>query len=262
MGWLAVPNLTLVLVAGQAIAFVLHSIGAISIGSMLLVPRLVLQGEIWRLFSFVFIPPSLHPIFILFGLYIFYLMGTALEGEWGEFRYNLFLGTGYLATVAVSFVTMDDASSVAYLGGMIFLAFAYLFPDFEIYLFFILPVKVRWLALFTWILYARQFVLGTWPDRLQILAATANFFLFFGGDLLLRIRSTRRRATVEAARIARENRPRHVCRICGVTDRMDPDMDFRYCTDCDPVQCYCRDHIDDHPHVRTGSATQEEGVER
>ena len=110
-------------------------------------------------------------------------MGNALEAYWGAFRYNIFLLLGYVLTVGLSFLQPDSVVSNEFLAGSVFLAFAYLNPEFEIMLFFILPLKIRWLALFAWAVYAVSFVMGGWPARLQIVAAVGNFFIFFGRDL-------------------------------------------------------------------------------
>ena len=116
-------------------------------------------------------------------------------------------------------------------------------------MFFILPVKVKWLAMITWALYGLRFVLGGWNTKLVVLASVSNFLLFFGNDIWFRIRAARRDMKRNAERIARENEPLHRCVVCGRTDRTNPDLDFRYCTECDPVQCYCEEHLHDHEHA-------------
>ncbi len=122
-------------------------------------------------------------------------------------------------------------------------------------LFFILPIKIRWLALFAWAMYAVSFVLGTWASRLQIVAAVGNFFIFFGRDLWLSagVVTRRRRLARRQPRTAggHGDEPRHRCRICGKTDRTDPQLDFRYCSKCAGAQCYCPEHIFNHEHVRS-----------
>src|SRR5690606_5700220 len=109
--------------------------------------------------------------------------------NWGAFRYNLFLGIGYVATIAAGFLVPDAAVNNGFLYGSVFLAFAHLYPDFTLYLLLLLPVKIKWLALLTWIGYAWVFVVGTWSDRVSIVAAVANFLLFFSVDIWQRMRS-------------------------------------------------------------------------
>jgi len=243
-----IPNLTVILIFGQFLVYALARSKPEILERIVLVPALVMQGEVWRLLTFVFHPPLTNAIFIFFAWYLFYLMGDALENQWGATRYNVFLWIAYLATVAVSFLAPYQVISNGYLGGSVFLAFAYLFPDFQIYLFFILPVKVKWLALLTWIGYFLGFAFGGWSDRLLIMAAVANFLLFFGRDVYHTMRSRKRRMEREMRQIRQEHEPVHRCEICGKTDKSHPGTDFRYCSKCVDTPCYCEDHIRDHEH--------------
>src|SRR5512147_822148 len=193
----AVPNVTLYLIIGQVLFFLFVLSGRFILDRVVLVPALVLAGEWWRLVTFLFIPPLTNPIFAFFAWYLFYLMGNALEGHWGAFRYNLFLLTGYIVTVAVTFLFPFSAATNIFIGGSVFLAFAYLYPDFQLYIFFILPVKIRWLAIITWIGYAYELLAGSWSIRLLVLASIANFFLFFGKDIFWRMKTGSRRMTVQ-----------------------------------------------------------------
>jgi hypothetical protein len=136
------------------------------------------------------------------------------------------------------------------LQGSVFLAFAYLFPNFEILLFFILPVKVKWLGLIQWISYGYLLIFGDWMTRLMTLASIFNFILFFWHEIYLRMKSGRRRMVQQVAKIKTANVPRHTCSVCGVTDIIDPKMSFRYCSKCDGSLCYCANHIANHEHVK------------
>src|SRR5262249_48935520 len=147
-----------------------------------LIPERVLDGEAWRLASFLVVPPFTNLFFAFFFWYFLYLMGTALEHHWGTFRFNVSLVIGYLAPVGSAFAVPALPATNGFLYGSLFLAFAYLYPDYEILLFFILPVKVKWLALLTWIGYGLGLVFGDWLTRALILAAISNFLLFFGRD--------------------------------------------------------------------------------
>ena len=244
-----IPNITIAIVLGQAFFYIAAYSGRLDVGRMLMVPSLVLQGEWWRLIAFLFIPPSSSIIFVFFVLYFFYLMGTALEGYWGTFRYNLFLLLGYLITVAVSFVMPDSAATNVFLGASIFLAFAHLYPEFVIYLFFILPIRIKWLALLTWIGYGISLFTGSWETRIFVLASIANYLIFFGGDILWRMRSGSRKMTKQARAISGAREPFHRCAVCGKTDISHPQMDFRYCPDCSGLG-YCMDHINNHEHKK------------
>jgi len=249
LGRFAIPNITVLLVAGQGLFFVLLLSNPARVINMALIPERVLAGEWWRLFTFLFMPPSKSLVFIFFALYLFFLMGTALENRWGTFRYNIYLLVAWLATVAVSFLTPSLPSSNVFIGGSVFLAFAYLYPEFELYIFFILPVKIKWLALITWIVYVYEIVFGGWSARLLVLASISNFLLFFGKDVWLRLKYGRRRMVVQAERLVDEAKPFHKCAVCGRTDKSDPGLEFRYCTQCTPATCYCGEHIKSHEHV-------------
>ena len=252
LGRFAIPNLALFLVAGQVLFWGLALMAGFNLERIALQPVAVLSGEVWRLATFLLLPPNAHPVFIAFAWYLFYLMGSALEHYWGPFRFNVFIGLGWLLTAALAFLSPDAYSSNVFLGGSIFLAFAYLNPDFVIMIFFILPVKIKWLALLQWAGYAFVLAVGPWSARLGVIAATGNFLAFFAGDIVRQIRTGRRRmahqATVFAAR-GDDAEPRHRCRVCGKTDLTDPQMDFRYCSKCAGNQCYCPEHIFSHEHV-------------
>jgi hypothetical protein len=253
-GRFAVANLSLYLVAGQVAVFIFAWFDKISIGPLLFVPELVLQGEWWRVFAFLLVPPPTSWIFIAFSWWMFYLMGSALEDYWGVFRYNLFLFIGWALTVGAAFLTPTEPAPNLFVATSVFLAFAYLNPDFELVLFFIIPVKIKWLALVTWAIYAYYFTVGSWGTRCQVLANTGNFLLFFGRDIFLSARLHRRRMTGAAqsfGRSSEEPEARHRCRICGKTERTHPQLDFRYCSKCAGEQCYCSEHIFNHAHVLT-----------
>ncbi len=259
MGRFALPHASLYLVAGQAGVLLCIVTGSLHPEWLVFAPGLVEQGQWWRLFTFILLPPPFSPtllgyLFLIFGWWLFYFMGSALEHDWGAFRFNAYLLFGYALTVGLSFLTPGALVTNLFLAGSVFLAFAYLNPTFELVIFFILPVQIRWLALITWACYAYSFVTGNGAARLQIAAATGNFFLFFGRDLWrragLRTRQMRREAAAPKA-----GQPRHRCRVCGKTDLSNPELDFRYCSKCAGEECYCPEHIFNHTHVTAESQT-------
>ncbi|MDZ7619419.1 MAG: hypothetical protein U1E05_20665 [Patescibacteria group bacterium] len=262
-GRYGVPNVTLLFIIGQVFVYARAMMvpgftngnpGHVALlDNIRLVPALVLEGEVWRVFTFVFDPPLTNPIYAFFFWYLFYLMGTALEASWGAFRYNVFLLIGYLATVGVAFLAPTQAASTAFLQGSVFLAFAYLYPNFTLYLMFILPVRIKWLAMLTWIAYffvfAGALANGDVMSGLLVAASVCNFFVFFGSSILVRIRYGHRHMRHQADTIARRNRPVHQCRICGKTNKTHPEEDFRYCSKCAGTWCYCSQHLRNHEHV-------------
>jgi hypothetical protein len=248
----AISNITLYLILGQVLFFVFAMSGRFILSRVVLIPELVLGGEWWRLITFLFIPPVTNPIFAFFAWYLFYLMGNALEGHWGAFRYNLFLLIGYFVTVAVTFLFPFSAATNIFIGGSVFLAFAYLYPDFQLYIFFIIPVKIKWLALLTWIGYAYEVIVEPWSSRLLVLASISNFLLFFGKDIFWRIKTGNRKMVFQAKQYTTGREPFHKCAVCGKTDVSAPQMEFRYCSDCGGLG-YCKDHIFNHEHVKKTS---------
>jgi len=245
----AISNVTLYLIIGQVLFFLFAISGRFVLERVVLIPDRVLMGEWWRLITFLFIPPLTNPIFAFFAWYLFYLMGSALESHWGAFRYNLFLLIGYIVTVAVSFIMPLYPATNLFIGGSVFLAFAFLFPDFQLYIFFIIPIKIKWLAFITWIGYAYELLVGSWSIRLLVLASITNYFLFFGKDIIWRMKTGSRRMTMQVQRYAATKEPFHKCTICGITDLSHPQMEFRYCSECGGLG-YCTDHIMKHEHVK------------
>lgn len=248
-GRFAIPNISLYLIAGQVSVLTLALFGRPEILNLIaLLPVAVLEGQIWRVVSFLFVPPvslvnfgAFDAMFLAFAWYMFYMMGSALEQHWGAFRYNFFLFVGWLLTITVAFLFPGSYATNLFLAGSVFLAFAFLNPDFELLLFFILPVKIKWLALLQWILYGYAFLKGPWPVRLAVLASIGNFLLFFAGEILQRMKTGRRRMEYQAKQAAtRDNdEPRHRCVVCGKTDRTHPMEEFRY---SDDDRCYCSEH--------------------
>ena len=247
-GGFFIPHLTEILIFGQVVVWFASSAEWLDLRKITLVPALVLAGDASRLVTFLFIPPAVHPVFLIFAWIFFFFMGTALETQWGEFRYNLFIFAGYAATVAVSFLSPAIPATNAFIGTSIFLAFAFLYPDYVIYIFLIVPVRIKWVAAFTWASYALGLVGGSWPTRLNILASISNILIFFGGDLWRLIKAGGRRAALHATATVRPAEPFHRCAVCGITEQSHPDMSFRYCSGCRGEFGYCADHIRAHEH--------------
>jgi len=246
----AIHNLTMYLVGGQGTAVLLCLAAPAFFGSMVLQPEAVMAGQWWRLLTFTVTPPCGNPVLAIFALYLLYFMGSSLEAQWGALRYNLYVLIGFIMTIGAAFLFPYSVATNIYVTGSIFLAFAQLYPEYEILLFFILPVKVKWLALLTWIGYAFSFIVSDWAGRLLVLAAVANFLLFFGPDFFQTMRYGRRKVRHQAQAAAARAKAIHTCADCAVTDKTHPAMDFRYCTKCDPPVEYCEVHLGRHEHRR------------
>jgi len=253
-GKLAIKNLMGHIVMITAIVFLFGLLDPYGnfFNSLLLIPRRVLQGEIWRLITYIFIPPTDSIFFIIFALYILYIMGTALERVWGTFRFNLFYFIGLLATTLISFITGGVGTAV-YVNLSLFLAFGRLYPDFELLIFFVLPVKIKYLAYFNWIYLLYTIITAPLAGKFTVLAALANYFLFFGKDILqdlkLKKKVYRNRRRFDVVRYDRNNTI-HKCTICGITEKDDAAMEFRYCSKCGGAYEYCSKHLRDHIHIQ------------
>lgn len=141
---------------------------------------LILRGQVWRLVTFIFLPPNSSVIWIVFSLYFYCLMGNALESAWGTFRFNLFYLCGIAGSILAGLATGYGVNH--FLNMSLFFAYAAVFPDNQLMLFFILPVKVKWLAALDALYFVWMFITGGWPARAAIVLALLNIWLFFGGD--------------------------------------------------------------------------------
>ncbi|MFW5991979.1 MAG: rhomboid family intramembrane serine protease [Halanaerobiaceae bacterium] len=221
---------------------------------LVLIPSAVLKGEVWRLITYIFIPPSLSPIFIFFVLYFYYMVGTGLERAWGSFKFNIYYLLGVVLTTLAAFITNGSATSL-YLNLTLFLAFARIYPNYEILLFFILPVKMKYLAWFNWGLLAFTIITAPIPRKITAVIAIGNYLIFFGKDLITAIKRRRkvqqnRSKFIEKRGRSDRDQPIHRCAVCGITEKDDPQMQFRYCSKCEGSYEYCMDHLQDHEHVR------------
>lgn len=244
----ALHNLTWYVVGLGAVVFVLEMAKPGFTSMLVLDPDLVMRGEVWRLVTFLFIPPSTSPLWILFALYLTWMFGTSLEAEWGAFRYNLFYLIGMLGTAGCAFLTREPVTNF-YLNTTIFLAFATLYPDYQILLFFVLPVKVKWLgwlAVAGLILTVAAAPLG---HKVAVLVAVANYLLFFQGTIRDKFRQGARRARTAAQRGRLDPPPARVrrCATCGKSDDQ-PDVDIRVCAceRCGKPTEYCLEHARSH----------------
>lgn len=183
----AIPNLMMTVVIGMALVFVADLLNpTVNLQSYLTLDRsALLHGQVWRLLTFVFLPPDSSLLFIAFSLYFYYWIGGSLEHTWGAFRFNLYYLCGMLGAIAACLIT--GSSTNFYLNMSLFFAFAALYPDMQLMLFFVIPVKIKWLAWLDAAFYVYAFLISGWPVRAALLMSLVNFFLFFGPDLFRRI---------------------------------------------------------------------------
>ncbi len=271
-GRYAIPNLTMYMIILYAAGYVLELFGSSLLSYLTLEPALILEGQIWRLITWVIIPPGQFDIFTLIMLMVYYSLGTALERTWGTFRYNLYIFTGTITTLIGAFVVygifalqgtqilLGTTFSTYYICLSIFFAFAASYPDMQMLLYFIIPIKIKWLALLDacYILYA--FIMGNWVNRVVIIASLFNFLLFFLGEIQywrvspseLR-RKHKFKKQVNSAPHSHTNKKnqitKHKCAVCGRTELDGDDLEFRFCSKCEGNYEYCQDHLFTHEHV-------------
>ncbi len=192
----AIHNLMMTVVIGMAIVFIADLFNpSVNLQSYLMLTRdALLRGQVWRVVTFIFLPPSDSILWIIFSLYFYYWIGSALENQWGAVRFNLYYLFGVIGAVISCFITGYATNS--YLNLSLFFAFAALYPEMQVMLFFVIPVKIKWLAWVDAALFAFSFVTGSWPVRIAILMSLVNFLIFFGPDairqLIRRIRNRQR----------------------------------------------------------------------
>ena len=271
LGRFAIPNLTVYLLAGYVIGFGVMYLMPELLGWITLEPMLIVRGQVWRLISWVLVPPTTRPISLLFLVLLYYSLGTALERTWGTFRYNVYIFSGLLFTVLAVFglyafyyfrygveVPLSAVGLIGtnYITMSIFLAFAVIYPDMEVMLYFILPIKMKWMALVYVVLAGYDFINGGIGIRVAIGASLLNFVIFF-----LSTRNYKRFGPREQARKAKfkkqssphmtyTNGAHHRCAVCGRTELDDPCLEFRFCSKCNGNYEYCQDHLFTHEHVK------------
>ncbi|NLM12378.1 MAG: rhomboid family intramembrane serine protease [Epulopiscium sp.] len=251
LGRFAIPNLMTYIIGLNAIVFVMTYLYQSSLYFLMLDPALVLQGEVWRLITFIFIPPTFSPLWAAFVLYFYYMIGTALEHEWGTFRFNLFYLLGMVGTILSAFISSSLVSST-YINLSLFLAFARIYPDYELLLFFILPVKIKYLAWLDWFIFIFTILVYPLPYKFAAIASLINYFIFFGKDIVTNAKTNKEvhhNRKKFKAQIPKDFTI-HKCTICGITEKDDPDMEFRYCSTCEGDYEYCMNHLKNHEHIK------------
>lgn len=287
-----IPNLMLYIGIGNAVVYVvslLMELKGIDVGELLRFDaERILSGQVWRLFTypFTFIFDYSFIFFKALALFFYYWIGKALENSWGTLKVNLYYFSGLLlmdlaGVLLYAFASLPVYISASYINLSLFLAIATLIPEQKVYLFMIIPIKMRWMALVDIALTAYSvfravsvfaalggnmiwyavIVFGTAP-----LIALINYLLFFGRNVKNlfvsnRVYQVKRKMPEQKAapgpdwaknyRSPSGERPyRHKCTVCGRTDTDCPDLEFRYCSKCAGYFCYCIDHINNHTHVQ------------
>lgn len=274
IGKYAIPNLMIYLIAAYCIGFVIYTVNPNFMLMLTLSPYHILHGQVWRLITWILMPTDTRVFSLLIMALLYYQLGSALERSWGTFRFNVYIFGGMLFTVIGAFIlygiyaaagtgsleTISLISSLTfttnYINLTIFLAFAVMYPEMQILLFFIIPVKMKWMAVVYAVLIAINLILTSWGGRIAIIMSILNFLIFF-----LSTRNYRRVSLKEIHRKqvfkAQMQEPRrgsmvtkHKCAVCGRTELDDPNLEFRFCSKCDGNYEYCQDHLFTHQHIK------------
>lgn len=274
IGKYAIPNLMIYLIAAYCIGFVIYTVNPNFMLMLTLSPYHILHGQVWRLITWILMPTDTRVFSLLIMALLYYQLGSALERSWGTFRFNVYIFGGMLFTVIGAFIlygiyaaagtgsleTISLFSSLTfttnYINLTIFLAFAVMYPEMQILLFFIIPVKMKWMAVVYAVLIAINLILTSWGGRIAIIMSILNFLIFF-----LSTRNYRRVSPKEMHRKqvfkAQMREPRrgsmvtkHKCAVCGRTELDDPNLEFRFCSKCDGNYEYCQDHLFTHQHIK------------
>jgi hypothetical protein len=249
LGFIAIPGLIRIVVAFTALVCILAYLDRQFLSVLELRPELIKQGQVWRLFTYIFIPTSpltgslLSPLWAVVALWFLWWIGDKLEAAWGAFRVTLYFLTGMLGVTLAAFL-LHATFSNGMLGVSLFLAVAWFYPNEIIYLMFILPVKFKWLAWITGAFLLFGFVVGSNANRLAMILALSNYLLFFGPQAVQELRQRKeivgRRKRFELESRDAEAEPLHKCATCGATELTDPSLEFRVARDGEE---YCLAHL-------------------
>lgn len=266
-----ISNLMLYIVIGNIAFYLLSMFSTMDGGSFYLTLCFswegIKHGQLWRLLSFSLLPTDTRPFWLLISCYFYYWIGSTLEREWGTAKFTIYYISGVVLTalgaVLASVITGVDwpIYGAAYVNLAMFFAFAMLYPDAQVLLFFFIPVKIKWLAILDACLFAYNicFSLASryWIGAVLPLVALLNFFIFFAPEFsrFARREMVRSKQAAHFHNTVRQTQReqqtqgyRHKCAVCGRTDVSDPTLTFRYCSRCAGYHCFCADHIFNHVH--------------
>ena len=225
----------------------------------------ILSGQVWRVVTFMIYPPGGGSLFgSLIGMYLYYMLGVNLESIWGAFRFNVYFFMGVIGHVAAALVVyiffrQRIYLTTEFLNYSLFFAFAATFPDLEFLLFFVIPIKAKWMAMFNGIYFLYEFIIGNMATRITIVMSLINFFVFF---LLTRDLNRfnpkeikRKQNFHRQMKIMPQGGTHHKCAVCGRTEKDSPNLEFRYCSKCEGSLEYCSEHLYTHKHVTSDNPT-------
>lgn len=274
-GRFGIPNLTIYMIVCYVIGYALMIVNPGILNWLSLEPAYILRGQVWRLVTWVLYPPSTSGVlwFAIAVLFFYYPIGTSLERTIGTFKYTLYILSGVIFTILGAFilyfllggnVLVGNVFSTYYISLSTFLAYAMCYPDMQVLLMFIIPVKMKWMAIFYVVIVVYEMIqyvmAGAWYLVIPIVASLLNFIIFYFGTKdfsrynpkELHRRNEFRRAMEPQGRMKSGSGSvtKHKCAICGRTELDDPNLEFRFCSRCNGNYEYCQDHLFTHTHVK------------
>ena len=274
-GRFGIPNLTIYMIVCYVIGYALMIVNPGILNWLSLEPAYILRGQVWRLVTWVLYPPSTSGVlwFAIAVLFFYYPIGTSLERTIGTFKYTLYILSGVIFTILGAFilyfllggnVLVGNVFSTYYISLSTFLAYAMCYPDMQVLLMFIIPVKMKWLAIFYVVIVVYEMIqyimAGAWYLVIPIVASLLNFIIFYFGTKdfsrynpkEVHRRNEFRRAMEPQGRMKSGSGSvtKHKCAICGRTELDDPNLEFRFCSRCNGNYEYCQDHLFTHTHVK------------
>ena len=274
-GRFGIPNLTIYMIVCYVIGYALMIVNPGILNWLSLEPAYILRGQVWRLVTWVLYPPSTSGVlwFAIAVLFFYYPIGTSLERTIGTFKYTLYILSGVIFTILGAFilyfllggnVLVGSVFSTYYISLSTFLAYALCYPDMQVLLMFIIPVKMKWMAIFYVVIVVYEMIqyvmAGAWYLVIPIVASLLNFIIFYFGTKdfsrynpkEIHRRNEFRRAMEPQGRMKSGSGSvtKHKCAICGRTELDDPNLEFRFCSRCNGNYEYCQDHLFTHTHVK------------
>lgn len=274
-GRFGIPNLTIYMIVCYVIGYALMIVNPGILNWLSLEPAYILRGQVWRLVTWVLYPPSTSGVlwFAIAVLFFYYPIGTSLERTIGTFKYTLYILLGVVFTILGAFILyfllggnilVGNVFSTYYISLSTFLAYAMCYPDMQVLLMFIIPVKMKWMAIFYVVIVVYEMIqyimAGAWYLVIPIVASLLNFIIFYFGTKdfsrynpkEVHRRNEFRRAMEPQGRMKSGSGSvtKHKCAICGRTELDDPNLEFRFCSRCNGNYEYCQDHLFTHTHVK------------
>ena len=294
-GKYAIKNLTLILIGCYVIGYIMQYVNSNFLNWLTLdVYQIITKIQVWRVITWIIVPPETFDIFTVIMLFFYYSIGTTMERTMGTYKYNVFIFRGILVTVLFAFLCFafsyflpallpetrviesllalslgevptklqtlqamwqvySLSFSTYYINMSIFLAFAIVYPEMQVLLMFVIPIKVKWLGILDLVLLGYSFIVGGVFGKFAIGAALINIAIFFfmvRNLSHLRPSQIKRRAEFQHKVQKAQSITKHKCAICGQTEYDDPNLEFRFCSKCNGNYEYCEKHLYTHEHVK------------